>query len=289
MWLSYVRPVTDSMTGPQHRVTVGRIEETLAGRGHEPPILEDAERILQRRIVLGRSILGSAVVLHARGVGEQVPDLHGASVAVGETGQVGLQRAVEIDVTGLDQLHHGRGGHRLGDRGDSVHHVGSRRQLALAVAQAGAPLPVQLATPGNRRRDADQPELLHFRFQQLLSGSGESRICSSASRRGGEDQQGDQQCRRACSQETPRHRVRASRFARTRAVMTSQYEHSATKFRSCRGRRPAGADDAWPTTFPPVSGGKRPSLPHCAPAAGRSPAPGGSRSCLRSPALWRSP
>ncbi|KPK79490.1 MAG: hypothetical protein AMS25_12450 [Gemmatimonas sp. SM23_52] len=75
-------------------------------------------------------------------MGEQMPDPDDA--VAGDLQPVVGDRAVQVDGACLHQLHHDRGGERLGQRGQMIGRVGRRLYLVLDVCVAKALRPCQL-------------------------------------------------------------------------------------------------------------------------------------------------
>jgi hypothetical protein len=156
-----------------------RIAVDVTGRKDDPAIPFDRSRHIRCRAVAG---VEEAVMEGEAGrVAEHSPD-GGARAVAGEAGQplaaeVVVHGAVELNASLLDELHHGRGGERLADRGQRVEGRRGRGDAPLEIGVAESLLPQHHAVARHRDgqgRDAGRVEQpANLRLQCGADGGGQ--------------------------------------------------------------------------------------------------------------------
>jgi hypothetical protein len=91
-------------------------------------------------------------------------------LALGELGQVLVDRRIQVDLPLLDQLQRGDGGHHLGHRHDPVLSVHGDRLCAVDLLAAGGALVDDVARIGRDRRDVGYRTPVHSVPQHLVDG-----------------------------------------------------------------------------------------------------------------------
>ncbi len=96
----------------------------------------------------------------------------GGCLGVGHAkpGQVALDRGVQLDLAGFDQLHHRQGGEGLGERADKEGRLGAGRFTARTglakAAQVGDPVALN-----DRQSRAGNAQTVHLPFHIGVNGS----------------------------------------------------------------------------------------------------------------------